>query len=148
MGKSFIIYLYFWAALRAPHVLKHIPWDIRKAVVMGYYCASIPCSCLKINMVSTIVLRLQQSLRARSRSLSLPASLSLCLCQGLSKGAEGYSLCLLSKWIALGSGCLIEECILQGGMGAGVDFTKIPHGVDLWKLLNMEVALLSYCTAV
>lgn len=33
-------------------------------------------------------------------------------------------------------------------MGAGVDFMKIPHGVDLWKLLHMEVALLSDCTAV
>lgn len=56
-------------------MLKHTP-DIRKAVVVGYYSASIPYSCLKINMVSTIVFRLQQSLSL----LSLPPSLSLALC--------------------------------------------------------------------
>lgn len=33
-------------------------------------------------------------------------------------------------------------------MRAGAGLIKISHGVDLWKLLNMEVALLSYCTAV
>lgn len=74
-------------------MLKHTP-DIRKAVVVGYYSASIPYSCLKINMVSTIVVfRLQQSLSL----LSLPPSLWRCVRQGLSKGAEGYSFCLLSK---------------------------------------------------
>ena len=57
-------------------MLKHTP-DIRKAVVVGYYSASIPYSCLKINMVSTIVVfRLQQSLSL----LALPPSLSLVLC--------------------------------------------------------------------
>lgn len=63
-------------------------------MVVGYYSASIPYSCLKINMVSTIVVfRLQQSLSL----LSLPPSLWRCVRQGLSKGAEGYSFCLLSK---------------------------------------------------
>lgn len=52
-------------------MLKHTP-DIRKAVLVGYYSASIPYSCLKINMVSTIVVfRLQQSLSLLSPSLSL-----------------------------------------------------------------------------
>ena len=45
-------------------------------------------------MVSTIVVfRLQQSLSL----LSLPPSLWRCVRQGLSKGAEGYSFCLLPQ---------------------------------------------------
>lgn len=43
---------------------------------------------------------------------------------------------------------LLENAFCKVEWELGQVSFKISHGVDLWKLLNMEVALLSYCTAV
>lgn len=122
-------------------MLKHIPSVIREAVVVGYYCASIPYSCLKINMVSTIVFRLQQP-------LSFPHPLPVLCAPRAEQGSRGLFMLSAFQMNRIRQRLFIGECILQGGMGAGAGLIKISHGVDLWKLLNMEVAVLSYCTAV
>lgn len=99
---------------------------------MGCYSANIPFSCLKINMVSTVVLRLC----SLSHSLSWLLSLWCCVHRRHGSRRAIHFVCFLNE--SPSGICLI----LPGRMAAGTGLA------DLWKLLNREVAPLSTCCSL
>lgn len=116
--------------------VKHTPSHTGKLVWCGVLLCNIPFSRLKINMVSTVVFRLQLSFSLSSFLSSHPGAVCT---KGWAWEQSGYSFCLFSKWISLQ--LEIAFCKVEWEMGQG----SWKHlSVDCGrKFLNMEVALLS-----